>query len=923
MLRSLRRQAGDDDFPGPQPSAPAALRAVPADGDPAVAAGGPDGPADSYRRLAEVFHHVLSEESIDALLERIADALAELMPHDSLVIYEADESRRLLAPVLARDRWAEEILSQACAFGEGITGWAAEHREAVLANDVCKDPRAKTVTGTPEGELEALLSIPLVARDSVTGVLNVYRLGAGVSFTEEEFELAKRFGDAAALGLHNAKVRARLERQAQTDSLTGLYNHRFFHERLRAELARASRAHDSVALLMFDIDDFKKINDVYGHGIGDQVLVALAGVVNGLVRASDVVCRLGGEEFTVILPSCTVVDAAGLAERLGASLAEDGFETAGKITISSGVCEGPRHAMNSRDLVAYAEAAMMTAKSRGNGLIVPFDDRAIERPDASSDWHDMRSIAQLKMLQSLAGKLNRLNEVRRIGEVIVNELHGLVDYHNCRVYVLDEDELVPVAFRGELGELGEEGAGMLRVKVGEGITGTVAATGASILIPNALECEYAVQVPGTPEIDESMVAVPLVYSGRTIGVIVLSKLGVGQFDADDVRLLEVLGGQASVALENARLYEAQLREAKSSRESAEIANALLLFSQELATADGMDEVLERLVELSGRILGVPRTSVWLQDAETRELLPRALWGFGELREAEVKELRFGGELAAELLGLSKPFVLEPENLEDMGFGTLAEAVRVAVAPLRIDEARVGCLVASMPLDSGRRFDERKMRLLEGIAHQAKLAVATAASFENLERTFLATVEALANALEASDEYTSSHARTITDLALQVGESVGLDPDALKRLELGALFHDIGKIGTPAHILSKPGPLTDEERVVIEQHPELGARILSPIAQLEAVRPIVRHCHERWDGGGYPDGKAAEEIPIESRIIFVCDAFHAMTSDRPYRRRLPVDEACRRLREAAGTQFDPAVVETFLRLVGASGFPERR
>jgi len=97
--------------------------------------------------------------------------------------------------------------------------------------------------------------------------------------------------------------------------------------------------------------------------------------------------------------------------------------------------------------------------------------------------------------------------------------------------------------------------------------------------------------------------------------------------------------------------------------------------------------------------------------------------------------------------------------------------------------------------------------------------------------------------------------------------IGLDPDALKRLELGALFHDIGKIGTPAHILSKPGPLTNEERDVIEQHPELGARILSPIAQLEAVRPIVRHCHERWDGGGYPDGKAAEEIPIESRIIF--------------------------------------------------------
>ena len=421
----------------------------------------------SYRRLAEVFHHVLSEQSLDALLERIADALAELIPHDSLVIYEADESRGLLVPVMARDKWADEILSQTCGFGEGITGWAAKHREAVLSNEVQKDPRAKTVPGTPEGEPEALVSVPLIARDSLTGVLNIYRLGEGTSFGGEELELAKRFGDAAALALDNAHVRARLERQAQTDSLTGLYNHRFFHERLRAELARASRSHDSVAILMLDIDDFKKVNDVYGHGVGDQVIVGLAGTLGGLVRAADVVCRLGGEEFAVILPSCTVADAVGLAGRLRDALVGVEFESAGRISVSSGVSEGPRHAMNPRDLVAYAEAAMMTAKARGNGLIVTFDEGTSERPAIHrTDWHGMRSIAQLKMLQSLAGKLNRLNEVRRIGEVIVNELRGLIDYHNCRVYILEGEMLAPIAFRGELGDYGEERVQLLQVKVG-------------------------------------------------------------------------------------------------------------------------------------------------------------------------------------------------------------------------------------------------------------------------------------------------------------------------------------------------------------------------------------------------------------------------------------------------------------------------
>jgi HD-GYP domain-containing protein (c-di-GMP phosphodiesterase class II) len=210
-----------------------------------------------------------------------------------------------------------------------------------------------------------------------------------------------------------------------------------------------------------------------------------------------------------------------------------------------------------------------------------------------------------------------------------------------------------------------------------------------------------------------------------------------------------------------------------------------------------------------------------------------------------------------------------------------------------------------------------MRLLTGMASQAKLAIQNASSFQSLEETFLSTVEALANALEANDEYTSSHARWITDMALEVGRELGLDAKTLKRLELGALFHDIGKIGIPESILSKPGPLTPEERAVIETHPELGERILAPISRLEDVRPIVRHAHERWDGAGYPDGKAMDEIPIESRVILVCDAFHAMTTDRPYRSRLPVEEALRRLEESAGSQFDPDVVKAFLRLAPGS------
>ena len=266
--------------------------------------GGGESLLDSYRRLADVFHDILAEQSLDMLLERLADTLSDLIPYDTLTIYEADVHAGELVPVLAHDKWADKILDARIPIGVGITGWAAEHREAVLVNQAHLDPRMKPVPGTPPDEAEALMCIPLVAREAIKGTLNLYRLGESACFSEFEFEVAKRFGDAAALALDNAQIRARLEHQAQTDSLTGLYNHRAFHERLREELQRASRSHDSVALLMLDIDDFKRVNDVYGHGTGDEVLRSLAATLRGAVRGSDVVCRLGGEEFGVILPGC-------------------------------------------------------------------------------------------------------------------------------------------------------------------------------------------------------------------------------------------------------------------------------------------------------------------------------------------------------------------------------------------------------------------------------------------------------------------------------------------------------------------------------------------------------------------------------------------------------------------------------------------
>jgi putative nucleotidyltransferase with HDIG domain len=220
------------------------------------------------------------------------------------------------------------------------------------------------------------------------------------------------------------------------------------------------------------------------------------------------------------------------------------------------------------------------------------------------------------------------------------------------------------------------------------------------------------------------------------------------------------------------------------------------------------------------------------------------------------------------------------------------------------------------------FDAEDARLLQTVADQMGAALRSAELYAQLEDAYLGTAEALAAALEAKDAYTASHARSIASWAEGVGRALGMDDAGLRDLRYGAIFHDIGKIAIPEAILDKRGPLDDEERRIMQRHTVIGEQILRPVTFLGGVLPIVRHEHERWDGGGYPDGLAREDIPLGARIVLVCDAFHAMTSDRPYRAAMSDADAVAELRAGAGTQFDPHVVEAFLDAVlpGAAAAP---
>jgi PAS domain S-box-containing protein/putative nucleotidyltransferase with HDIG domain len=223
-----------------------------------------------------------------------------------------------------------------------------------------------------------------------------------------------------------------------------------------------------------------------------------------------------------------------------------------------------------------------------------------------------------------------------------------------------------------------------------------------------------------------------------------------------------------------------------------------------------------------------------------------------------------------------------------------------------------------PLD----VDEEWLDFLHTLAGQAAIAIEDAQLFSNLQESNIellqaydATIEGWSRALDLRDKETEGHTQRVTDMAMTLGQRLGLSDRELKYMRWGGLLHDIGKMAIPDKILLKPDTLTAEETAIMKQHPFFALQMLSPIQYLKPALDIPHYHHERWDGSGYPNGLKGEQIPLAARIFAVADVYDALTSDRPYRLRWPVAEAVEYIREHAGSFFDPQIVDVFLQMIG--------
>jgi putative nucleotidyltransferase with HDIG domain len=213
----------------------------------------------------------------------------------------------------------------------------------------------------------------------------------------------------------------------------------------------------------------------------------------------------------------------------------------------------------------------------------------------------------------------------------------------------------------------------------------------------------------------------------------------------------------------------------------------------------------------------------------------------------------------------------------------------------------------------KRYSRTEIDFINAISSQIGIALDRAQLIERMQEMSVESVRALVEAIEIRDPYTRGHSIRVADLSITLATALGFSERELELVEYAGLLHDVGKIAVPETILQKATKLTDQEWVKIKKHPEHSAKIIEPILNLRQIQNWILHHHERWDGYGYPSGRKGENIPIQSRIIAVCDTYSAMTEDRPYRPRLSRAETRREIKSVAGLQLDPDIVNIFLKL----------
>ena len=521
-----------------------------------------------------------------------------------------------------------------------------------------------------------------------------------------------------------------------------------------------------------------------------------------------------------------------------------------------------------------------------------------------------RKVFEMTALKQINHSLSFIHDIDSIySKLVENTINILSGIQCCVLMTVDEakNEFEYRIVKGLKTDGYEEGQ---RIAIDSTIASKAYQTGETLLFNETKNKkreisneEESKSVDVAPTIERSFYA-PIIVKGKVVAVLHgKDKLINEDFTESDIRIIEGIINESSIALKSCLMWQ------DLHRKVIEL-NSLHEIGKNLGQVLDINKLLDLILDQTSKVFGgLKHSSVMLYDEET-ELLNVKLYK-GENSNRQMKPIRSGEGIAGKVFQRGEPIIINDMLTSD---NDSADSGSSSICvPLKVKEKCLGVLSITDKL-SGEPFDKSDLDMMVTLASQISISLNNARLYEDLEASYLSAVRALANSIDAKDTYTRGHSERVAKYSIEIGKKMNLSDQELKNLYVGALLHDIGKIGIPEAIINKTDKLTNEEYQEIKTHPSRGAMIIEPAKFLKEKVPLIKYHHERYDGKGYPEGLKGDEIPLMARIICCADSFDAMTSKRAYRDTMPLDFARKEMVRCSETQFDPRIVNIFLEVL---------